>query len=128
MVQLVSNSENYAINQSALAPTATPLAARLLIHADETYRARESQRNSKLWWLRRLYSKAQGRENQAPLCLQIADLQGKQVMVIDDAEPLTDVSLPAGAYQVTAHLGKVRRDYTLTLASGASFDLYLRLA
>lgn len=128
MAHLVPNSGNYAITLNAPSLTATPLAARLLIHADETFCARKNRRNSKLWWLRRMYSNAQCRENQVPLCLQIADLQGKQVLAIDDAEPLTDVSLPAGAYQVTAHLGKVRRDYTLTLASGASFDLYLRLA
>lgn len=126
MFQLVPNSEKPPIALNVTARTAMPPAARLLIHAEDKFRARESRRSSKLWWLRRMYS--DGQINRAPLCLQIADLQGKRLLVVDDAGPLTEVSLPAGAYQVTAQLGEVRRGYTLTLAQGALFDLYLRLA
>ena len=128
MFRPASNSDNHIIALYVTVPTAVPLTARLLIHAEDRIRARESRRSSKLWWLRRMYSDARGRINRAPLCLQIADLQGKRLLVVDDAGPLTEVSLPAGAYQVTAQLGEVRRGYTLTLAQDALFDLYLRLA
>ncbi|MEO8119228.1 MAG: hypothetical protein ABI606_07895 [Rhodoferax sp.] len=59
--------------------------------------------------------------------MQIDDLRGHRVLDIEAAGPLVDVPLPAGTYHVTAHRGKVRRGYTMTLKQGAFFDLYLRL-
>ena len=61
------------------------------------------------------------------LRLQIEDLRKHCVRVIDDAELLTDIPLPAGTYHITATLGQWKRRYTMTLEPGTTFHLYLRL-
>jgi hypothetical protein len=103
-------------------------AARLVVHAEDEGRAQGKRFELPLRRLRALYADGPWHDEQAPLCLQIDDLQGRRVLAIDDAGPLSDVPLPAGTYQVTVSLGKVRRSYTMVLEQGASFDLYLRLA
>lgn len=77
--------------------------------------------------LRALHADGPWNEERAPLSLQIDDLQGNRVLSVNDAAPLLDVPLPAGAYHVSVHRGKVRCGYTMTIEPGASFDLHLRL-
>jgi hypothetical protein len=108
--------------------TAAVSAARLLVHAEDNVGARGKRFESPLRRLRALYADGPWHDEQAPLCLHIDDLQGRRVLAIDDAGPLSEVPLPAGTYNVTVRLGKVRRSYTMVLEQGASFDLYLRLA
>jgi hypothetical protein len=66
-------------------------------------------------------------DESVPLRLRIDDLQGNQVVAVDDAGPLVDVPLTAGTYRVNVQRGPLRRSYTLTLEQGTSFDLHLRL-
>ena len=107
----------------ALSPT-----ARLLIHAAAATGASPNNARSPLQWLRALCQFRALRGQRGQLRLNIADLHGRQVLATEDSGPLTVVSLPAGTYHVDAHLGNVRRRYTMTLEHGASFDLYLDLA
>jgi hypothetical protein len=57
--------------------------------------------------------------------LEICDLGGHQVLAIDDAGALVDVTLLPGTYHVSAEVDGVRRSYTVALEPGVSFDLYL---
>jgi hypothetical protein len=98
-----------------------------LIHAQADGSERERHFGSPLRRLRALYADGPWHDERAPLELQVDDLQGHRVLEIEDAGPLTDIPLPAGTYQVSVHLGRVRRSYTMTLEEGASFDLHLRL-
>lgn len=107
---------------------ARPNSSRLLIHAGEKNGVRCGYLESIVNWIRALRSNTAAHGKPLPLFLQIDDLLGNHVVEINDAGPLIDVSLPAGAYQVKAQIGNVRRDYTLTLVQGASFDLHLSLA
>ena len=120
-----TGNHHMLIDTSAYAVTLP--AARLVIHAEARRCGSDSHLANALQWLRALYSDDSKVECE-PLRLQIADLRGSVMLASDDSDALVDVSLPAGTYQVTAWLGKVRRDYTLALEQGTSFDLYLRLA
>ena len=102
-------------------------AGRLIIHAEGKGSVSGRRLETTLRWLRALCSNNQ-KDERAPLRLQILDLQGNLMLASDDAGALVEVLLPAGTYQVKTQFGKVQRGYTLTLAQGASFDLYLRLA
>jgi len=110
-----------------LACTATPAAARLLIHTAGDARADDWTFGS---LIQRLRSRDSGgpRNQRALLALEIHDLHGYRVLALDDAGPLVDVALPAGTYHITAQRGTVRRGYTITLERGASFDLHVRFA
>ena len=116
------------MDTNAPARAATLAAARLLIHADDDARDRGKPTESTLQRLRALYAEGPWHDEQAPLNLQIDDLQGRRVLCVEDAGPLVDVPLPAGTYHVNVCLGKVRRCYTMKLEPGTSFDLHLRLA
>jgi hypothetical protein len=59
--------------------------------------------------------------------LEIADLRGRRLAVVDDAGVRTELALPAGTCVVTATQAGRRLGYTLTLEAGASFDLHVRL-
>jgi hypothetical protein len=99
--------------------------ARLLIHTDCKGNRGRRRLESLRWWLRSLYAQTHF-EDRAPLRLRIDDLKGNRLFENNDVGALLDVALPAGTYQVTARFGNVRRGYTLTLAQGTSFDLFLR--
>jgi len=120
--------EDIQLDRFAPQRTAAVSAARLLVHAEDDVGARGKRFESPLRRLRALYADGPWRDERAPLCLHIDDLLGRRVLAIDDAGPLSDVPLPAGTYNVTVRLGKVRRSYTIVLEQGASFDLHLRLA
>ncbi|HJV68197.1 hypothetical protein [Ideonella sp.] len=57
--------------------------------------------------------------------LRIADAGGHTVLALRDAGPLTDVSLPAGHYTVSAQYGPTRRQHQIEVTSGTPVDLYL---
>ena len=63
-----------------------------------------------------------------PMRVQVADLRGDVLRRVDTYVPLAEIPLPPGTYHVTVTLGNICRRYTMTLASGASCDLHLRLA
>ncbi len=105
----------------------TPSAARLVIHDEREVDGICKYVEYQLKRLRALYSDRPGHDR-APLKVEINDLQGCRVLAIDNAGSLIDVPLPAGTYHVTAHLGKLRRGYTMTLQQGESLDLHLRLS
>ena len=106
---------------------AAPSTARLLIHVAFDAGARRGRFKSAVRRLRALFSDRPRHAGQPPLRIHIDDLHGTRVFAIDDAGPLIRVALPAGTYQVTAHLGNVRRSYTMTLLQGQAFDLHVRL-
>jgi len=106
---------------------ATPSPARLLIHVALNTGAHQGHFKSAVRRLRALYSDRPRRAGQPPLRIHIDDLHGTRVFAIDDAGPLIPVALPSGTYEVTAHLGNVRRSYTMTLLQGQAFDLHVCL-
>jgi hypothetical protein len=126
-----SRSGDLPVGTSIVTRAETPPSAHLLIHAeydageDEGYDRRHETR---LQRLRAIHARGPRKGTQAPLSLQIDDLQGHRLHSLDDAGPVVEVRLPAGTYQVTVSLGKMRLKYTLTLLPGMSFDLYPRLA
>ena len=107
---------------------AEPAAARLLIHTEGPVAAAAKEPWSPLQWLLAWAPTNLRQDPHAPLRLQIDDLQNHPFLTLDDAGPLVDVVLPAGTYHVAVQRGDVRRGYTMTLAQGASVELYLRLA
>jgi hypothetical protein len=113
------------LNTRTLACTDAPSVARLLIHAGEAAGGTGWSVES---LIRRVRARCldETRNEQAPLGLEIHDLQGNRVLTLDTAGPLVDVALPPGTYHVTTQLGDVRRKYTVALEQGASFDLHLR--
>jgi hypothetical protein len=115
------------LNTDTSSRAATLSDARLLIHADDHVGAGRHDA-SRLQRLLALRAHGQRPHDRPPLNLRIDDLQGRRLHTVEDAGPLVDVPLPAGTYQVSVHLGHVRRSYTMTLEPGTSFDLYLRLA
>ena len=110
---------------ASLAPTLSP--ARLLIHAADPIDTDRRYFETPLRRLFALHTDGPCNRSRVPLKLQIDDLEGRRVHTVDDAGPLVDVPLPAGTYQVSVHLGTLRRSYTMTLLPGASFHLHLRL-
>ncbi|MDE2160372.1 MAG: hypothetical protein KGJ30_15770, partial [Burkholderiales bacterium] len=58
----------------------------------------------------------------------VDDLQGRNLVTLVDADPLTDLPLPAGTYQVGVRLGSVQRVYTMTLQSGIPARLTIQFA
>jgi hypothetical protein len=101
--------------------------ARLLIHAAPPARADDWTLESLLQHLRRGDAGSR-RDTPRPLALKIHDLQGRCVLALDEAGPLTDIALAPGTYHVWAQQGPSRRRYTITLEPGASFDLHLHPA
>lgn len=102
-------------------------AARLLIHADDQRSTGNSSFEAVLRRLRTIVATGAGQARRIPLRLRIEDLHGHRMLAVDDAGPLLEVPLPAGTYRVDADAGMLRRSYTMTLESGTSFDLHLRL-
>ena len=102
------------------------MSARLVIHAEADAGTRGTPVGARLQWLRALYSVGARYRKRAPLRLKIEDLHGHPVLAIEDGGPRIELALPAGTYQVTAQVGEERRNYTMTLDQGQSFDLHLR--
>ena len=100
--------------------------AHLLIHADTEPVLKKTRLVATLRRLRSLYSHELDNPDSAPLSLQINDLQGQRVFVVESAAPLLDIPLPAGTYHVTAQCGHVCRSYTMAIEPGTTFNLYLR--
>jgi hypothetical protein len=59
------------------------------------------------------------------VALRIVDGQGREVLALADAGPLTGVRLPPGRYDVDARYGNTERRRTVELRAGAPVDLYL---
>jgi hypothetical protein len=55
----------------------------------------------------------------------VQDLQGRHVSTVEPAGSLTQLRVPPGTYVVRASTGSEQRTYTLTLAAGTSFELYV---
>jgi len=98
--------------------------ARLLVHAHVAGR----QNLFRLALQRLLTVRREAPQVPSPMRVRVADLQGREVRCVDTTESLIELPLPAGTYDVTVTLGRLRRRYTMTLASGASCDLHLRFA
>jgi len=113
--------------QRAPVSAATVSAARLMIHAERGRRSMGGLLELPLLRLRSWYPGGPWKDHSAPLHLQIDDLHGRPVVVIENAGPLIELPLTAGTYHVAAFQGTLRRAYTVTLEPGATFDLHLRL-
>lgn len=70
----------------------------------------------------------QGDDRRRAIGLEIQDGEGHRVLALDAAGLLVDVALLPGTYRVSAEQGGARRSYTVALAPGSTFDLYLRPA
>lgn len=79
--------------------------------------------------VRRLWARVRG-EQPAPARVRVTSVQGAvpgaPCFEQRGQRGLMDLSLPAGTYHVTVHLGTQQRGYTLTLAPGASVELFPR--
>jgi len=98
--------------------------ARLLVHVDLAGRMKSLR--SILRRLRGVHLDAP--QVQWPMRVQVTDLRGDVLRRVDTYAPLAEIPLPSGTYHVTVTLGTICRRYTMTLASGASCDLHLRVA
>jgi hypothetical protein len=102
---------------------AHPPTARLVIHA-----ANRPELCARRWTLQRLAGWLIGRRRDReglPLKLTVQDLQGRHVSTVEPAGSLTQLRVPPGTYVVKASTGSEQRTYTLTLAAGTSFELYV---
>jgi hypothetical protein len=95
--------------------------ARLLIHA----RAAGATGANVLQRLRALIRGSAHPNQGEALRLHIDDLEGRCLLVLDDAGPMIDVPLPAGTYHVFAGVASEQRCYTMTLEPGLPFTLAL---
>lgn len=77
-------------------------------------------------WLRRALA-PRGRRP-LPLTVRVDDLQGRNLVMLADADAWTDLPLPAGTYQVGVGLGSVQRVYTMTLQAGLPARLTIQFA
>lgn len=104
-------------------------ASHLLIHRDD-----DGASLGKGWGLDSLLRLLRARVAAAPqrgragLRVEIHDLSGQAMMVVEQAPALIDLPLPAGIYQVSTERCGLRRRYTVALGQGESLDLYLRPA
>jgi hypothetical protein len=109
------------------AGTAADASSQLLIHTG-------SELGGGVWSVRSIIRRIHARMLDgptgihAPLSLEILDLQGRHVLELAKASAVVDVALPPGTYHITADVAGRRRRYTVSLARGASYDLYLRPA
>jgi len=105
-----------------------PLPAHLLIHRAGGGSRYRGMLECLLLRLRALIWLELGSDRRLPTGVRIDDLQGHAFFASEDARTLIDVALPAGVYHVNVRTGDWQRRYTVSLAHGASLDLYLRLA
>ena len=75
--------------------------------------------------LRLVFSEGLKNDYVSNVALRILDNQGREVLALDDAGPLTSVRLPAGHYVVVAKYGQLKRRNPIDLKAGAPVDLYL---
>ncbi|HEV8689740.1 MAG TPA: hypothetical protein VGQ91_05550 [Ideonella sp.] len=75
--------------------------------------------------LRLVFSEGLKNDYISNVALRILDGQGREVLALDDAGPLTSVRLPAGHYVVDAKYGQLERRNPIELKPGAPVDLYL---
>ena len=78
--------------------------------------------------LRLTFSEGQHNAYVTGLAVQITDAAGRPVFSLNDAGPLTDVSLPAGHYRVVADFGGVKRSGSVDVKRGEPSHLYLHWA
>ncbi len=113
-------------DSGAAARAATVADAQLILHApfDLAKSANGLSSIPSILW-RFLVPQRVGARGSTPVHIHVADLNGRELHCIDSAMQRIALSMPPGTYDVTVTRGNVRRRYTLTLASGASFDLHL---
>jgi hypothetical protein len=100
-----------------------PASGRLVIraHADD-FGAVRPGREVRRWW-----SRAWRHAPRGAVSVQIHDLQGHCFYAAQDAAPTIDIALRPGTYEVSVHRGASRRRYSITLESGATVDVAVRL-
>jgi hypothetical protein len=133
----VTWARQYRLTMHSSALNPSPTTARLLIHDGGKPGMPSGNREALITRLRRLGAlylpshrsrDADGATGKIPLRLQINNIRGYPVFATHNAALLTDLPLPAGTYHITARWGCIKRCYTLALAQGTCFDLYLRPA
>jgi hypothetical protein len=75
--------------------------------------------------LRLVFSEGTKGAHVSNVALRIVDGQGREVLALADAGPLTGVRLPPGRYDVDARYRDTERRRTVELRAGAPVDLYL---
>lgn len=107
-----------------LAADPTAAWATLRVHAEDSAQPAGAPL---AWAVRRFWARVRG-EQPAPARVRVTSMQGARpgasCFEQRGQRGLVDLSLPAGTYHVTVHLGTQQRGYTLTLAPGASVELF----
>jgi len=85
----------------------------------------DMEHHMKPYDLRLTFSEGKHNAYAADLKLHITDAAGKRVFTLEQAGPLTDVSLPAGHYTVVADFGGVKRSGSIDVKPGEPANLYL---
>ena len=110
------------------ADEASTLCARLQIHADGIDRA-DAGGVFAQWMARFRALNPFGTRSPSShgAGVRVRDVHGREHLVLDSLRSTVDIELPAGTYHVSVRLGSWRRLYTVTLESGRTFDLHVRL-
>lgn len=87
--------------------------------------AREMQRRAGHYDVRMTFSEGRHNAYAAGVKVRIANEQGKRVLALKDAGPLTDVQLPPGNYRVQARFGGMQRVEHIQVAHGKPVDLFV---
>lgn len=92
------------------------------IGVDEVHQMR---RQGQPYDLHLIFSAGKSNDYITGLKLKIKNAIGDQVFALDHAGPLTDVSLPAGSYLVTANHDGVTRNARVEITPGSPSDVYM---
>ena len=75
--------------------------------------------------VRMVFSEGPKNDYVANVTLRIADTQGRTVLALDDAGPLTNVRLPPGRYAVSTRYGSQERRHVIDVKPGTPVDLFM---
>lgn len=90
--------------------------------------ARQIESQARGYNLRLVFSEGRTNEFAADVHLRITGQDGRPVLALKDAGPLTDVRLPPGRYQVDCRFGDQQQHHSVELHEGQPTNLYLHFA
>lgn len=93
-----------------------------------TDEARQIESQARGYNLRLVFSEGRTNEFAADVHLRITGPDGRPVLALKDAGPLTDVRLPPGRYQVDCRFGDQQQHHSVELHEGQPTNLYLHFA
>ena len=75
------------------------------------------------WPLRMIFTQRKDNEFVAAVKLSVTDMNGKPVLELDEAGPMTYVMVPAGRYRITAQFGEIYQSRTIVIGPQSGRDV-----